>query len=574
MNKTIIVRSFGVRLLEKTHDAIITSIFALQNKLWNQLVELEEKHQREFETVLNKSDPAIPHLMRQAALLDQKSFEKGRIESSSSQQYETKSDDSLHLVDLRSRLKQARDEARKKASSDLEKLEIHRKAGVKALVKSSGLWWCQSENIVARYEVARIRAIKSGRTLRFHKFTGEDSLNIRFSKGGIAISKLMEDGTTMIRIKAPTQTELGSMLEHKRDGGQRFAVTLRIGGQQPGKDFPTVRLLATVQKGMELPAGIPLKTIALQRRVRQSRVEWALIFTFSMNKGEVSEELVHPRIGGVQMGWRSWPHPENPDQLSLRVATLSSAPDCAEHLILPPSWLRRMEFADAITAELDGEANLFWSIFATRAAAELLQRTTDDGWFSRLAQELAANTKPLHTQLLKFAKANERAGRPLGNQLSNELNDWCGSIVHRAQRAADIRHRAQENRNAIYRNFAAMVAKNCEVVGLKKIDLRILSQKSSVFGIANELAPLARRNRHWAALSILRKYIEHAVTKHGGKIILISSFGSSTRCHKCDHRNAPSEGAFYRCANCQMLFDKSVNSAHFLRQTAEKHYSV
>ena len=568
-SKEIIVRVFGVRLLKKTDGVAVTSIFTLQNKLWNELVELEHRHQAKYFKMLEESNSKIPALALEVSLMERQFINISVKKNIPTELSKAPNDEPQHaerLAKARSALRQVLNQTKNAIPTDLKELEDQRKRSALQLVKGSGLWWCHSEAVVARYETARILAMKAGRQLQFHKYTGEDTLRIRFTGKGTSIDKILQNKTTMLRFEAPTRAELGSMLEHKKDGGRRVVVTVRIGAKPATEEFPAIRLLMTIQEGRDFPSELPLKMVKLNRQVRQFRSEWTLGFTFSGTRPSPPVMIPERRVGGIQLGWTLL-NADRRQQAALRVATVSLGPQSVEHLILPRLWLGRMEFADDLIAALDANAHSFWKKHAARVAVEVNE--LEPGWFVTVAKKLVSISAPSHRQVLAFAQASVRAGKPLSSHFSEELDAWYQAIRYRAQRAFDVRRRALENRNFIYRNFAAHIAKSCSVIALKDLDLRVLIEKDPPYGAGSDLVRIARRNRAWAGLSILRTYIEQAAARERAQVLLRPSINSTITCSRCGHLSKRAEDSSFECERCHTLWDKSINGAHALRIFAE-----
>jgi hypothetical protein len=70
--------------------------------------------------------------------------------------------------------------ARKEA---LAKLRGEHYAAVKQATNESGLYWCNYDDALLCYDVARKRAAKAGVDLRFHRWDGSGKVAVRFQKG-------------------------------------------------------------------------------------------------------------------------------------------------------------------------------------------------------------------------------------------------------------------------------------------------------------------------------------------------------------------------------------------------------
>jgi hypothetical protein len=112
---------------------------------------------------------------------------------------------------LRARMRERRVAAKEAAKPLIEAAEAARRQRVKDAVAEAGLWWGHSETVLAKYDVARVRAMKEGAELRFRRFEGEGSMGVRFTKDGGALQKIQAGTTDLLRFREATPEELGHM---------------------------------------------------------------------------------------------------------------------------------------------------------------------------------------------------------------------------------------------------------------------------------------------------------------------------------------------------------------------------
>ena len=62
-------------------------------------------------------------------------------------------------------------------------LETERRLAVKQAQADSDLYWCNYDDTIAGYEIARRRALREGRELRFHGWDGTGKVTVRYQQG-------------------------------------------------------------------------------------------------------------------------------------------------------------------------------------------------------------------------------------------------------------------------------------------------------------------------------------------------------------------------------------------------------
>lgn len=182
---------------------------------------------------------------------------------------------------LRARMRERRVAAKEAAKPLVEAAEAARRQRVKDAPRPKpGCWWGHSETVLAKYDVARVWAMKKeGAELRFRRFEGEGSMGVRFSKDGGALHKIQAGTTDLLRFREATPEELGHMKATKADGGRRLVFRVRAGSKGEDKSVPALEFLVTMHAGMELPRPPPEDGHAVQEDAcAQGRVESGATF--------------------------------------------------------------------------------------------------------------------------------------------------------------------------------------------------------------------------------------------------------------------------------------------------------
>lgn len=490
-SKTVLVRAYDAKVIAPDDlDRIILPILAAQNSLWNELVQVEHAIRGKNQEALEKACPEI-------------SVIKEKINSL--QAASTGNEQALgQIAALRHAIKIETGNARRLASEQLKKIEEERKELVKQAARNAPLWWCHSESVTAKYEKARIKAFKEGRSLRFHRFSEQGSIRLRLGHGGFPIADIYARRTTMLHIEDPAPHELGRRLLTKEDGGRRAALTVRVGAKQ-GALIPTARLLITIQKGHEPPGHLPLKMVSLRRDLTLSRVQWKVSLTFSglETPNEEPEKKLPEMFAEIGV--------LNADDAKIRgltVAVISSQCTSAHPVVLSAEWLARMSKAQMLLSELDREAAEAWAEISPQC---IYQRDAAE-WFKVQAKKILGSRVPKHRGLIAFAQAHFRAGQPFGSSVDEAMQCLAEKITRKGQPIYDMRKRALEHRNSFYKNSAAAIAKSASTLRIVNYQERSIAHFKQLEG--RERIDYRDLMQH-AAVSTLKKYIEQACVREG-----------------------------------------------------------
>ena len=245
----------------KGADAVIAKLsrtiqatFAAQRELWNQFVLIEAAYTAVYRKTINDGS-------------EESVLAGRRVERLSSEIESLKSDRSLSTLVKRSRvrdwrmvLKGAKEQAREirrlariALKPDLDVIELERRGKVKDAVRESGLWWCHSDVMLERYNVARVRAMKTGVALRPARENDVfGMLRVRW-QNGLAWDALMGGGDTRAalkitgpgRSKGSVQAELTLCIES--DGRDKDYLTMPIALRLPPDDC-VVRNISLFQR--------------------------------------------------------------------------------------------------------------------------------------------------------------------------------------------------------------------------------------------------------------------------------------------------------------------------------------
>lgn len=174
--KHVTVRAFGAKLLGgDTAIRRVESLLRAQNHFWNKLVEIERKARDAYNEALAKSDTGLAALNEQAAqqelaleaLMDARNKERSkdrRKKTENAANYAALIKKSTaDLKAIRALIKEAKVRAKAVAKPLVDQSEQQRRETVKQAAAESGLWWSHKQAVLDRYDVARVRAMKTGK---------------------------------------------------------------------------------------------------------------------------------------------------------------------------------------------------------------------------------------------------------------------------------------------------------------------------------------------------------------------------------------------------------------------------
>jgi hypothetical protein len=106
-------------------------------------------------------------------------------------------------------------------------LDKQRYEKTKLLSKESSLWWCNSETVMAAYEVGRVKAMKEQTELRFHGFDGTGKYAVRRT-GGFSLDDVMTGKLSFVRIQALPMANFDDLSERSQRSRARHHLTMTV----------------------------------------------------------------------------------------------------------------------------------------------------------------------------------------------------------------------------------------------------------------------------------------------------------------------------------------------------------
>lgn len=540
------VYEYGCLPPTRGEEAMLAEMKA-RNDLWNRLVEIDRAFREKTASLLSPEDNPLETL--RAELKTVRDEIKARRKKSRTGKVETE-DLRKKAAELRERIAiaaqslRAHKERIKEANRHLlEEAEAERRAAVKEAVRTSPLFWCNKEDVLASYEVARKRAMKEGRLLQFHRWTGEGKISVRYQQG-LKIRDLFSGRDTRLQVDPVPNEAWESPNRSVRRRAARTKVRLRV---TSGEDHRPVWVeLPTV---LHRPIrGEQIQSAAIVRWRVGDRFRHKLVLTVRIP--EAVPKASGPAVG-IDIGWRKV-------EGGLRVAFWFDELGDKGELILP----ERLVWSLEKPAELQSVKDNHFNAAKTALAAWLgCQRVPE--W---LVEETAGLDQWRNVgRLLRVLERWEENRFPGDEEMVAYLREWKKRDRHLRDWLCNLRDQAILWRREEYRKFAAALAKKYSVVFLEDFDLRQVQRKPAPESGTQGSLP-ADRQRVLAAVSTLRSAIANACRREGVRVVFVEASFTTLSCNSCGHTEKwdAAKWLVRICPKCKAVWDQDENAAKII----------
>lgn len=578
MIKQVIVRQYGL-LDPMNWDRDCAEHLYLQHKFWNRLVEIERDHRTAYRAIVN-ADEAVSVINQQIADIKQQIADQDDLRKAVRKEHRAKKgkhtkpfDDRIaelkkQIRELSPEAKELRTKVREQAREALAELEPIRKAAVKKGYQESGLWWSNYNRVIESYQVARVRAMKTGTELRFHRFDGSGVFRCQV-QGGMTTEELLAGRHNIAQLRLIDHDEFAQLR-----GGQAGKCRQSFGSRNYERSYGVLSITVYTDKDEEgkprrrmldfpiilhrsLPPEATLKELKVVRKRIGTDFRWDATFTFT----EEVEAVVHSHgetRSGINLGWKAV-------KGGLRVATIFDGAAPPRHIVLPQVIMDKLFYVQDLQGRIDTATNenVVWLLAQLDEVGEDPPELLAEA-FARLKR-----SKKPHPR--KFAKAVF-----VWKDFPDYLPDLYEEAEKRrrdcrklAQECANLRDKVGRRREDFYRCRAKEIAEAYSQIVLDKMDLRQMAALENNHGEATELHKKARFARTVAAISVLREWIVKQAAKTGSQVCCLA-LASSKTCHKCGAAVQPSlAGPVRTCHACGSSWDEDANAAINLYRARE-----
>lgn len=525
-------------------EAALVEEIHRKQQLWNKLVEIERAHREKVREILVVPDDPVPVLLEQLKAIREEIKAARKKERSGKADVSGLQEQAVRLREQIGAAKAERDVAKKAAAEAnrpvLDQLEKERRTAVKAAAKESGLYWINYEDVVNSYEQARRKAMREKTELKFHRWTGEGKVTIRYQRG-LPVPGVFEQDTRL-QINPVPQEAWDSPVRGVRRKLARTVIRLRVTSDEKKKTV-WVELPMVMHRPLPPESEIRSASIVRQRVGRKWRYKAVITATITE-----SHQLHGRGVVGIDLGWRQV-------EGGLRVAYWADDNGDHDALLLPPEVLYEFNKLPDLRAIRDQHFN--------EIKAELsdwLANITPPDWLKEAVKNIAQwRTQGKLVSLLKQWQENRFDGDA---EIFDQLSYWWERENHLYDWEANLRDQVHRRRREIYRVFASELTKKYDTVVLENFDLRKVTRKPDPEKGTGGALPMDRQ-RFIASVSELRLAINNACARAGVEVMSVDAKNTTTECHECGHKEKFDASAqiWRTCPKCGALWDQDYNAA-------------
>lgn len=511
-----------------------------QTALWNRLVEIEAGARAKYRDLMAEDSAIAAIEARIAEMSDQieamKTERAARRQAARKKAVDTTdlpiTETAAVVKVLRAEAKDLRTVARERMAEPLRALEMDRRKAVADARRESaanGLWWGNYNAVIAAFDGARAKAMKTGRPVQPRHYDGTGRLTVQ-----------IQGGMTPEELFTSERSEVEVIERPRSDGKPTRWQTLRLTAwSRPGERY---LLSIPILIHRPFPPGCRIKAATLtRRRTAPGHIEHAAVFTVAIDE-EIPQRLP-ARRAAIDIGYRV-------TTAGLRVAVLTDDAGGIEHVTLPPQILRRMDLCERIQSEIDDALNTAWPRFTGRDWSEAPEAMAE------VIESLRRARRPHPRHLVRLRAAWSEDWQA---EEREELDAMLREDLRERRRLAQTRARALGHRKDWMRKTVAGWLRRYGEIVVDGHDLRIVRESH---GEESPLPDIVRRNQRLAAPGELRAWLIDAGKRAGVKITIHK--GKSTwACHSCgtEHKPVHADDLIHRCRHCGSVWDQDENAA-------------
>jgi len=445
------------------------------------------------------------------------------------------------LAQARAKAKEEKKRIAEENRARLDEIEAGRQKLQKEAQHQSGLYWCNYDDVIASYQIARQKAMKSGGELKFRRWDGAGKIFVRWQYG-LPVSKLFDCKDTKLQIEPVPEA---AWYSEKRSERRKLAQTIVRIRAASEKRQPVWLELPMVMHRPLPENGIIRNAAAIRERVGDS-YRYKLVITVAFEPAR--RKPAGRGAVGIDVGWRRV-------QGGLRVAYWKDESGEGGTLALPDRLTSQFEKVNDLKSIRDQHFDDARAVLG----AWLADKSLPD-WLKEDTATLAQwRGKMRLAKLVEKWRENRFSG---DQEIFAYLDEWEKRDKHLWGWEANLRDRIGRHRREVYRIFAAEITRKYERVFLEDFDLRQVSRKKKAEA-GTKGSTLADHNRTIASVSTLRLAIENACRREGVTAIRVPSAHSTTECHACGHvEKFDAAGHIFRtCPKCKEIWDQDENAA-------------
>lgn len=431
-----------------------------RNALWNKLVEIDREYRQKVRGVLALPDDPTAGIkselgkVREEIKSRRKAIRSSRADVSDLQQRAKEL--KIALEAARQAAREARKQVAEANRQHLQAIEAQRWAAVLQAQKASGLYWANSGDVLASYEVARKRAARDNTELRFHRWDGTGKVFVRYQYG-LPVANVF-GGDTRLQID-PVPEEAWS---HPKRSVRRKLARTRVRLRVTSENRSPVWVELPMVMHQPLPPDGEIRSAAIIRERIGRQYRYKLVITVALPGKQPALKHTGGTVA-IDVGWRLVAD-------GLRVAYWVDETGNHGQLALEPViWGAYRQLSD-----LRSIRDKHFNVIREKLARWLAVNGSPE-WLREATRGLAAWRSPERMiGLVRKWRDNRCAGY---EEILPELESWLARENHLYSWEANLRDKVRRRRREEYRIFAANIARNYGKVVLEEFDLRRVAQK-------------------------------------------------------------------------------------------------
>lgn len=549
--------------------------FYRENKLWNTLVELHNKHRGQYEKARCDADEEYASISRSLQELEQQidaAFDdkrtarmKAGTKDPTHPLIREANDKIQALKAKRSECWQSAKAARLRADSIIDKKALsaafRRAVNEAQWVKNTDGLNAYTANQVADYfRTARDRAFKEGARLQFHRFDGTGFFFYRFRRSGAKI-----DGVLFRDLFARDDDDERSFIFIGENSSHRKP-RLRLRAKVAGGAKASSRSYALFDLILHrpIPDSAQIQNAKLVRSRTGDRFSYTVSFT--VRTAQKADAILEPVAIGVDIGFRQL------KDGGIRAAAIASSnrDEPAEYVTVSDEIVKRIQYIDDLKSKLDESATRLGETIKPLLKAD---NSIPEGHKKyRLVQSIAKMPRNVTLSFEKAYKLGTWVRYEQGilpEKVEQEIRRWWQVNSRSYRELHNLRRKTLLYRKDTYRQIAASLVSRKRPIGVEIIDLRVFAETKDS---DNKLGNQARSNRFLVSPSEFLNAIRNAGQREGVPVVDVSARNTSKTCSNCGAVNEKlGAEAEWNCPSCGKIHDRDHNAAvNIARRALEK----
>lgn len=512
----------------------------LGNRLWNVLVTIERTRDTAYRRIMRDDQQTrIDELSAEISLcreLIKKARQSARKRKGADlgdlpERIAAAEAERKPLIAERKATKESRHEAKRQQLDANTERAYRRTIKARQAAAGLGLYWGSYNDIIQRAETARqlARKGKGDSELRYHGFRGEGTVTAQV-QGGACVSDCVGGTNTLFQVDPPTP---GRKWRYAR---------VRIGSNA---DRSPVWVEIPIVYHRDLPPEARIKSVSASRRILAGKTHWQLNVSISLPR---PSEKTGSRVLALDLGWRLKP------EGAVRVGYWADSLGGHGELRIEGSDIAQFQKV----ADLRSICDKSREQFHPELVEWLGQRELAEEWRTRSAYLYQWRSGERVAALIRWWADNRLPG---DEGMFAEAVRWRKQFLHLTDWWRNLQHQMTGRRLARYRDFAAGLARDYDVVVVEEFDLRSVVEHPQPESAA--VVTGSGTYRFMASTGTLRLAIKSACSREGVAVVELPAPYTTRECHACGYAHEWDQAAsiMHRCGGCGMLWDQDLNAA-------------